>query len=149
MTRYHLPACTALLLAATVSLAQEVRTNTHPAAIVAGNWTADARMSGPASGTHKDGFWWVGRMWGNVSNMGRVHMKADNGCTVEGVITSNSALGIEGSANMKGCMEDVMNRTYALNIRPNGTSTITLTLSRQIINATVLKYEVVGTFVRY
>ncbi len=120
----------------------------HPAQIVAGKWMADVRMSAPAGGDDNKGYWWVGRMWGAISDKGAVIFKADNNCLIEGVLTASSAIGIEGRVKAKDCSEPVMNRTYSIKLNPSN-KTLKMALKHSIYTPSVSSYDIVGTFVRY
>ncbi len=120
----------------------------HPAQLVAGKWMADVRMSAPAGGEDNKGYWWVGRMWGAISDKGAVIFKADNNCLFEGVLTVSSVLGIEGKVKAKDCNEPVMNRTYSIKFNPTD-KLLKMALNHTIYTPAISSYDIVGTFVRY
>ncbi|TXH00085.1 MAG: hypothetical protein E6R08_01220 [Nevskiaceae bacterium] len=103
---------TLLLCATTGSATAGGTENTYPAAIAAGHWVADARMSSSLAKTPETNYWWVGRMWGEIAETGKVTMRAENGCSILGVLTDRSLEGLRGEVEITRCAQTSMNRRY-------------------------------------
>lgn len=110
----HLAAIGALLFIGGVSGTggQSAEASAYPAAVAAGNWVADVKMSSTIAKTPQKNYWWVGRMWGRIDETGKVFMRADNGCVVSGVFTDRALQGLRGEFEFTDCQDPTMNRRY-------------------------------------
>lgn len=153
--RVSVLACVAAILSsAQTSKAQQQNTAAgagQPAQAIAGQWSADVRMSSSIASGRYEQHWWVGRSWGRIEPSGRMSFATESGCVFHGLLLSPAFNQYSGHVQATRCNSRQFDRRYQASVSSinNGANIRVRLTTVDFVKGGTDSFEVTGDFVRY